>query len=118
MLLIPDGISNWLVIGVFDPAAPATIIDAALVSSTPDSLTVGRLARYDTTAGDIVANLPLADSLPKNASVTVKNEVGGNNVLVTRAGADTIDSVVGPHTVAPVVAFRFVTNGSDNWTAV
>ena len=44
--------------------------------------------------------------------------VGGNSVNVTRAGTDTINSVVGPHALSAAVGKRFFTDGVSNWSAI
>jgi hypothetical protein len=101
----PQGIGKWLV-------------DTALVTATPNALVSGRLARYDTTTGVIVSNLPSAATTFRGESARVKNEVGGNNVDVTPAGADTIDSVAALSAVIPGEAAEFVSNGVSNWTRI
>ncbi len=98
------------------PASPIAV-DTSVTSSTPDALTVGRLARKNTTAGDIVANLPPASSVRNGQSVIMKNEIGANNVNVTPGVGDLIDSAGVPHAVLPGVATEYFSNGISNWTA-
>ena len=62
------------------------VVDTALRSTTPDALAVTRLFRYDTTGGNIVANLPAASSVANGDEVIVKNEIGANEVDVVRRG--------------------------------
>lgn len=96
----------------------AFVVDQALVTTSPDALSVrNRLARYDTTAGVIVANLPAASTLPSGWAVTVKNEAGTNNVDVTPNGTDTIDVLGAFVPVLPGSSNQFVTDGTANWTA-
>ena len=107
-----------LVIKTVRPAATGLIVDVSLTTSTPDTLSARRLARYDTTDANVVATLPLAASVAKDTVIAAINEVGANVVNVTRSGSDTINSVAGPHVLASGVGKQFISNGITNWTAL
>lgn len=115
---VNDGLTSWRAVSFYDPNVFPRVMDSVLVTATPDSLASQRLARYDTTAGNIVANLPSASSVPIGRAITVKNEAGANNVNVTPAGADTIDGIAAALALTPGLNAEFVSDGVSNWTAL
>lgn len=73
---------------------------------------------FDTTAGDLVANLPLAADVPPGTRFTAVVYAGGNNITLTRAGADLIE---GAATLAVTPTIRVTALESDGvsaWTRV
>jgi len=93
------------------------IPDIALVTTT-SALTEQRLARFDTTAGNVIGNLPAASTIFRGEVIVVKNEAGGNSVNVTPNGGDTIDGVAALYAVAAGLASQFVSDGVSNWTRI
>lgn len=94
------------------------IVDAALRTVPGAVLEQNQIARFDTTAGNILRPLPAANSFPSGGCVTIKNEVGANSVAAQRDGADTIDSVAANPNIAAGVAAKFVSDGVSNWTVI
>jgi len=114
VLLMNDGIGEYRAIVIL--ARP--IVDIAASAVTPATLATNTVRRFDTTGGNIVANLPAANSVANGDWVDVKNETGGNSVDVTPAGADAIDGVAALSGVAAGVGSRFYSDGVANWTRI
>lgn len=87
------------------------------VRTTPTTSAFG-LNRYDTTAGNVVHNLPAANDTFEGTLVWVKNYTGANNVTVTPNGVDTVDDVAGTASIGPGLAAGFVSDGISDWTQI
>lgn len=71
----------------------------------------------DATAGVPKVNMPSAVNY-QGKPITVKNDVGGNNVMIMPNGADTIEHVGAAFILAPGQAVTLVSNKVSNWAAV
>jgi hypothetical protein len=122
--LIAGSVSRW------DPIQPAflgTLSQFAFSRSSfvlssvgvaTATMTEGNIDRFDTTAGNIVADLPAASAVFKGRICAAKNYAGGNSVNVTPDGADTIDGVAALYAIAPGDSAQFVSDGVSDWTRI
>ena len=85
---------------------------------TAGNLTVAnnQVARFDTTASNRVANLPTA-ARNRGLTIVIVNETGGNAVVVTPDGTDTVDGAASIN-VTSLGAMTVVSDGIDNWIVV
>ena len=122
--LIAGSVSRW------DPIQPAflgTLTQFAFSRSSfvlgavgvaAVAMTEGNLDRVDTTAGNVVGNLPPASAVFKGRICAAKNYAGANSVNVTPNGADTIDGVAALYAIAAGDAAQFVSDGVSDWTRI
>jgi hypothetical protein len=113
------------------PAAPA----GAPIATIGTGLGFNTTLRFDTTVGDVAQVLPLIRAAAPAAGatvttagvldstgldVTIKNEVGANNVNVTpnAINPDTIEGGAGPVVIPPGGSRTFRSNGLSNWLIV
>jgi len=120
---------TWMAPASLDQAPP---IPSTVTFTTATGLGMNASLRFDTTAGDIAQVLPVirgAVAIGVSAStpgaldatglfVILKNEIGANDVVVSPAGADTIDGGVGPVTIPPGGSRILQSDGVSNWIII
>lgn len=82
----------------------------------------GKLFACDTSAGDVVINLPEINTLSLPYTVGVKKtSVDGNKIIVNRSGSDTIDGVTSVSVQASEAGYTLVADtdpAPDEWTSM
>lgn len=100
--------------GIVDsPDTNVRMLPDVTLRTTAANLTRNQFARFDTTAGNIVANLPAASGLFGQA-IGVINSAGANNVVVTPAGGDTVDDLATLN-IGAGERVLFLSDGINNW---
>jgi hypothetical protein len=122
---------QWLI-----PAPPTVPSIAPL--AVVDGLGMGTLLRFNTTAAAIAQTLPKIKSASTTSGVnpastpgitdgvlistgipvTVKNQVGANDVNVSPTAGDTIEGSATPVAVPPGGSTTFVSDGQSNWIII
>lgn len=107
--------SDGSAIGGTYPSGSYEIGEEKIISSSPFTLSTQGSLKCNTTGGNITVNLPSAASA--NRKLYCITNIGPNNVIITRAGADTVD---GSTTVTLVGANKWwtgVSNGVSSWSS-
>jgi len=112
----PDGIPLSYFPFVFGTGLASTdgampLSGAIHISNT--NVTIHRIWLFDSTAGSVDANLPLASSVPRSSQLAVKNLGTAGQINVTPAGGDLIDGI----SPVSLLAKRAVTLASDGVSA-
>jgi len=109
-----NGWDGWFIDKMHPSLAPD---DGALTTATPDTLTAHRFGKYDSTAGNLVANIPAAADVKKGDKVGAFNQAGANSVTVTRSGGDTIDGAAADTVLAAGEKVILISDGVSDWTS-
>jgi hypothetical protein len=113
ILLVNDGVSNWLILGRFGDGKwnVSSAIAVAVVTAR-----FGDVQRCDPTGGAFTVNLPLISAANRGQAIKIKNVSASANVItIDPSGAQTIDGVA-TVTIAAAQGFReIVSNGVSEW---
>lgn len=108
VMLVGDGVNTYIVISSNTDELSVTPVQTAAYNALPSQVVQG-----DSTAGDIVVNLPTATQAP-SGQVLVKNVGTANLVNITPTGGDTVEGAA-LLALAPGESAVLISDGVSNW---